>query len=409
MEAAQKFREEGNSLFKSSNYNEARDKYTEALRHNPSDAVIYSNRSAASAKLQDYELALSDALHCIEIKPQWSKGYLRKILALKGLSKHKEVMESASAGFRFAGGHTLKKELVAHWLKANQSLNQLPDGFVDLPRGIIILSQDYLQVVVHILRSLDGDHPLNLELTEKCLYSCAEQMEAALTEFCEPVSPVIKEWAKHLPYEVYPYSIKPVAKTKLEKQMKSHNEAFISYLNKEVDPALYPILRPILGLVVLVVLNRINILSNCNTGHHSAELMNRAIVALFESSILSTDDYYSLYIGRLCAVLDSFIGRGYQMEEDEIAKVRGYYTQLQKVIKTYPVNLSEYQADKQKAEQVLNIVESNIFKPLPSSPAAIPSTSSMSTELAQQLVKVKPQEVKLIFLNKFKHYSQPSS
>ena len=99
-------------------------------------------------------------------------------------------------------------------------------------------------------------------------------MEAAFTEFNEPVSPIIKDWAKHLPYEVYPYSIKPVAKAELVKQMKSHSKAFTNYLNKEVDPALYPVLRPILGLVVLIVLNRTNILSNCNAGHHSAELMN---------------------------------------------------------------------------------------------------------------------------------------
>jgi len=72
MEASQKLREEGNVLFKANKYGEARDKYTEALRHDLSDALIYSNRSAASTKLHDYELALSDALRCIEIKPQWS-------------------------------------------------------------------------------------------------------------------------------------------------------------------------------------------------------------------------------------------------------------------------------------------------------------------------------------------------
>ena len=114
-------------------------------------------------------------MRCIEIKPQWSKGYLRQLLALAGLNKHKEGMESAATGFRFAGEGVVKRELVAHWLKASQLLNKLPEGYVDLPRGITILSQDYLQVIVRILRSLDGDHPLSLELTEQCLYSCAEQ------------------------------------------------------------------------------------------------------------------------------------------------------------------------------------------------------------------------------------------
>ena len=103
------------------------------------------------------------------------------------------------------------------------------------------------------MQSLNGEHPLSLELTEQCLYSCTGQMERLLVEFGEPVSPIIKEWASHLPHEVYPYSINPVAKADLEQQMKSRGEVFTQYLDKEVDPALYPLLRPILGLVVLVV------------------------------------------------------------------------------------------------------------------------------------------------------------
>ena len=155
------------------------------------------------------------------------------------------------------------------------------------------------------MQSLSGERPLSLELTEQCLASCAEQAEKLLMEYGEPVDPVIKEWTKHLPYEIYPYSIKPIAKGDLEHQMKTRSDSFISYLNNSIDSTLYPVIRPILGLVILVVLNRTDILTECSTGHHSAELMNRALLPLFESSILVTNDYYSMYIGRLCAVLDS--------------------------------------------------------------------------------------------------------
>ena len=96
--------------------------------------------------------------------------------------------------------------------------------------------------------------------------------------------------------------------------------------------ALYPILRPVLGLVALVVLNRTNILSECNTGHHSAELMNRALFPLFETSILSTDSYRSMHIGRLCGMLDSFIGRGYKLSAQEIAAVQTCCIQLEKAV-----------------------------------------------------------------------------
>lgn len=99
------------------------------------------------------------------------------------------------------------------------------------------------------------------------------------------------------------------------------NSLLNNYLDKDVDPALYPLLRPILGLVVLIVLNRTNILTECNTGHHAVELMNRSLFPLFENSILSTDEYHSMYVGRICAVLDSFIGRGYKLNAKEVKTV----------------------------------------------------------------------------------------
>ena len=65
--------------------------------------------------------------------------------------------------------------------------------------------------------------------------------------------------------------------------------ALIRFL-EVIDPDIYPILRPFLGLVVLVILNHTNLLSNTNTGHHTAELMNHFLLPLFERSVLQTDD-----------------------------------------------------------------------------------------------------------------------
>jgi stress-induced-phosphoprotein 1 len=48
---------------------------------NPNDHVYFSNRSGAYASLNQYEEALSDANKCVEIKPDWAKGYGRKGLA----------------------------------------------------------------------------------------------------------------------------------------------------------------------------------------------------------------------------------------------------------------------------------------------------------------------------------------
>ena len=100
------------------------------------------------------------------------------------------------------------------------------------------------------------------------------------------------------------------------------------------------------------MLNCTNILTHCNTGHYSAELINSALLPLFESGLLSTDNYYSMCIGRICAVLDSFIGRGYKLDDNEVTTVCENYAKLQKAIKDYPLQSLEYHKDK-LAEQLV--------------------------------------------------------
>ncbi len=389
-----KLKEEGNKLFKEGNFIKAHEKYSEALKHDPGNSIIYSNRSLTSTKLKNFDFALSDALECIRLNSQWSKGYLRKAVALYGLGRHDEVLKSAAEGFKVSGEGPIKRELVSLWFKAAEIQNHLPEGSMELPAGIVILSQDYLLVLVHLMRSLSGECPLSLPLMEQCLYNCAEQVETLLRVFGEPVSPIIKEWVKRLSCEVYPHSNDPVAMTKLEQDMKSSSEVFVSFLNKDIDPALHPVLRPILGLIVLVVLNRTNILTECNTGHHAAELMNQALLPLFETSILSTDVYHTMYIGRLCAVLDSFIGRGYRLGDEETSRVRKYSKKLHDAISNYPKHLPEYQKDKSLAERSLSNVHHNILLPASVTPPKVPVTSLMSVEVAEQIVKEKPQEAK---------------
>ena len=148
-----------------------------------------------------------------------------------------------------------------------------------------------------------------------------------------------------------------------------------------------------------MVLNRSNILTESITDHHSAELMNRALLPLFQSSILCTHDYLSMYVGRLCAVFDSFIGRGYKLSSGEIKTVQDCSSQLKKVMHMYPKDLTGYQKDKQLSERILSNVQNNILLPPRSLPPKIPSSSAMSVELAEQVVKERPQEVK-VYLEK---------
>ncbi|BFZ12299.1 hypothetical protein BsWGS_15338 [Bradybaena similaris] len=83
-------KEKGNTAFKEGNYPLAVQFYTEAIKRNPDDAKIYSNRAACYTKLMEFAMALKDSEDCIKLDPTFVKGYLRKgaiLLAMKEPTK----------------------------------------------------------------------------------------------------------------------------------------------------------------------------------------------------------------------------------------------------------------------------------------------------------------------------------
>ena len=70
--------------FKDQNYPEAVKHYTEALERgppsvNPEAHKLFSNRAACYTKLGAWDQGLKDADKCIELKPDFPKGYSRKV------------------------------------------------------------------------------------------------------------------------------------------------------------------------------------------------------------------------------------------------------------------------------------------------------------------------------------------
>ncbi|KAL2358502.1 hypothetical protein BJ546DRAFT_12804 [Cryomyces antarcticus] len=75
---------EGNKLFAEKDFQGAVEKFTQAIEAEPTNHVLYSNRSGAYASLKGFDKALEDANKVTEIKPDWAKGWGRKGAALHG-------------------------------------------------------------------------------------------------------------------------------------------------------------------------------------------------------------------------------------------------------------------------------------------------------------------------------------
>ncbi|KIW34938.1 uncharacterized protein PV07_01675 [Cladophialophora immunda] len=76
---------EGNKAFAAKDFKTAIDKFSQAIELDPTNHVLYSNRSGAYASLKDYQKALDDANKTTELKSDWAKGWGRKGAAQHGL------------------------------------------------------------------------------------------------------------------------------------------------------------------------------------------------------------------------------------------------------------------------------------------------------------------------------------
>ncbi|GAD96261.1 heat shock protein STI1 [Paecilomyces variotii No. 5] len=110
---------EGNKAFSAKDYATAAEKFTKAIEIEPENHILYSNRSAVYAAQSEYQKALEDANKATDIKADWSKGWLRKGAAYRGLGD-------------LLGAHDAYEEA----LKLEPSNDQAKNGLAAVKRAI---------------------------------------------------------------------------------------------------------------------------------------------------------------------------------------------------------------------------------------------------------------------------------
>eukprot|EP00298_Acanthocystis_sp_HF-20_P030166 c9245_g1_i1.p1 GENE.c9245_g1_i1~~c9245_g1_i1.p1 ORF type:complete len:311 (+),score=113.75 c9245_g1_i1:69-1001(+) len=92
---AEQEKETGNKFFQNQDYFKAAACYTKAIKLDPSNHVLYSNRAAAFLKMENPKdvKALADADKCIELSANWAKGHFRRAQALVSLNRFDEAKD----------------------------------------------------------------------------------------------------------------------------------------------------------------------------------------------------------------------------------------------------------------------------------------------------------------------------
>jgi len=106
-------KELGNEAFKNKDYLTAYGHFSTAIALDPEEPVFYSNRSGAAVFLGKYEEAIKDAEKCVEINPEWVKGYNRLGVAQMHNNQVNKAMETLEKGLKLDPTNTAIQASIA--------------------------------------------------------------------------------------------------------------------------------------------------------------------------------------------------------------------------------------------------------------------------------------------------------
>ncbi|KAM1066911.1 hypothetical protein ACFX2J_021998 [Malus domestica] len=98
---AESLKDKGNEQFKAGNYLKAAALYTQAIKQDPNNPTLYSNRAAAFLRLVKLSKALADAETTIKLNPQWEKGYFRKGCVLEAMEQYDDALAAFETALQY--------------------------------------------------------------------------------------------------------------------------------------------------------------------------------------------------------------------------------------------------------------------------------------------------------------------
>lgn len=170
-ELAEQFKNEGNALYKSTEYRKSIELYTKAIELCPSTAAYYGNRAAAYMMIQKYNLAIEDSKTAIKIDPNFVKGYLREGKSLLALGDFKSALRSFQKVKELEPSNTA----VDFDIKSSNEVKQYQEA-----ADIAYSSKDFRKVTYLMDRALSSS-PASLQflvLKAECLVYLSRYQEA---------------------------------------------------------------------------------------------------------------------------------------------------------------------------------------------------------------------------------------
>ncbi|KAJ7169455.1 putative stress-induced protein STI1 [Mycena filopes] len=129
---AEKFKQSGNTLMSSKQYDKAIEAYTQAVASDPTNAIYYSNRAAAYSSKGDHLSAIGDSQHAITVDPNFVKAYHRLGHAQYSLADFRAAADAFERGLKLDPNNAgLKSGL------ENATARIVPDGDDDGPPPLI--------------------------------------------------------------------------------------------------------------------------------------------------------------------------------------------------------------------------------------------------------------------------------